>query len=156
MTAIRGVRTAAWALTAATGVTLLSPTTAQAASGQSALQRTVIALVNAQRTLAGCSALSQKANLDHSAVAHAAEMSTMDYFSHSSYDGTTWYNRIKSFGVKYPGGENIAAGFFSATTVMTAWMNSPGHRANILDCQFKSIGVGQAANGGYWVEDFSY
>jgi uncharacterized protein YkwD len=83
-------------------------------------------------------------------------MSATDYFSHSSADGTTWYARIKSFGVKYPGGENIAEGFYSAAAVMAAWLASPGHRANILDCRFRSIGVGQASAGGYWVQDFGY
>jgi uncharacterized protein YkwD len=129
---------------------------ADAASGQAVLQRTVIASVNTARVANGCKALSQKADLDHSAVAHARDMSANDYFSHSSADGRTWYARVKSFGTKYPGGENIAAGFYSAASVEAAWMASPGHRANILDCQFTSIGVGQASNGGYWVEDFSY
>ena len=154
----RTVRPAVWAIAAATGLALAGPAaTADAATSPAeALRHTVIALVNVARTANGCTALRETAALDRSATSHARDMSANDYFSHSSLDGTSWYARVHSFGTKYPGGENIAMGFYSATSVMTAWLASPGHRANILDCQFKSIGVGQAGNGGYWVEDFAY
>ena len=59
-------------------------------------------------------------------------------------------------GYPTPGGENIAQGQTSAQQVMTDWMNSSGHRANILNCQFTAIGVGLNTNGWYWTQDFGY
>ncbi|HEX3825931.1 MAG TPA: CAP domain-containing protein [Sporichthyaceae bacterium] len=156
---IRGLaRPAAWVVTAATGLALAGPAPAAdaATSHAETLRHTVIALVDAARVTNGCKALRETADLDRSATSHATEMSADDYFSHSSADGTSWYIRLQSFGTKYPGGENIAMGYYSTASVMAAWLASPGHRANILDCQFKSVGVGQAPDGGYWVEDFAY
>jgi uncharacterized protein YkwD len=156
---IQGVaRPAVWAVVIATGLALAGPApAADAATSQAeTLRHTVIALVNAARATTGCKALRETADLDRSATSHAQNMSANDYFSHSSYNGTSWYTRLESFGTKYPGGENIAMGFYSAASVMAAWLASPGHRANIADCQFKSIGIGQAPSGGYWVEDFAY
>jgi uncharacterized protein YkwD len=151
-------RPAVWAITAATGLALAGPApAADAATSQAeTLRHTVIALVNVARAANGCKALRETADLDRSATSHAQDMSANNYFSHSSLDGTSWYTRLQSFGTKYPGGENIAMGYYSASSVMAAWLASPGHRANILDCQFKSIGIGQASDGGYWVEDFAY
>jgi uncharacterized protein YkwD len=154
----RVARCAVWGVAAATGLALAgpAPTADAATSPAETLRHAVIALVNTARAANGCPALRETAALDRSATAHARDMSANDYFSHSSRDGTTWYSRVKSFGVKYPGGENIAMGFTSPTSVMQAWLASPGHRANILDCQFKTIGVGGVSAGGYWVEDFAY
>ena len=151
-------RPAVWAVVAATGLALAGPAPAAdaATSHAETLRHAVIALVDTARAATSCKALRETADLDRSATSHAQEMSADDYFSHSSADGTGWYARLQSFGTKYPGGENIAMGYYSAASVMAAWLASPGHRANILDCQFKSIGIGQASDGGYWVQDFSY
>jgi uncharacterized protein YkwD len=85
-------------------------------------------------------------------------MAVKGYFSHTGQDGRSPFDRIKQAG--YPGrmmGENIAAGQTSAAAVMQAWMNSPGHRANILNCGYKEVGVGYVAGGSmrhYWTQNF--
>ena len=62
---------------------------------------------------------------------------------------------MRSFGISYSyAGETIAMGSSSAQSVVEAWMNSTGHRANILSAKFTSIGVGYVANGGYWTQWF--
>lgn len=83
-------------------------------------------------------------------------MSVKKYFSHTAADGTTWISRIKAAGHSKPGGENIARGLTSAGAVMTGWMNSLGHKANIVNCKFKTVGVGWGTAGNYWVQDFGY
>lgn len=79
-----------------------------------------------------------------------------NYFSHVSQDGRKFDTRIRNAGYPSPGGENIAKGHTSPTAVMTAWMNSTGHRANILNCTFTTIGVGFDARGNYWVQNFGH
>lgn len=116
----------------------------------------VVKLTNVKRAVKGCKALKVSKRLTTSAQRHANDMSKKDYFSHTSADGTTWDQRIERAGWKRPAGENIAVGFPSAVGVLKGWMDSPGHKRNILDCNFKYIGVGYAADGGYWVQDFGY
>ena len=94
------------------------------------------------------------------ARAHSADMATKGYFDHTSPDGRSPFDRMRAAG--YRGnlmGENIAAGQRTAAAVETAWMNSPGHRANILNCGYKVIGIGVATRssspyGIYWTQDF--
>ncbi len=118
----------------------------------------VLTLVNAQRAKVGCRALRVDARLQRAALAHSADMARRRYFSHTSLDGRTFVDRIRAQG--YTGrrlGENIAAGYRTPSAVMTAWMKSPGHRANILDCRYTAIGVGVATGGPYgvyWTQDF--
>ncbi len=83
-------------------------------------------------------------------------MSEHDYFSHTSRSGRTWDSRITKAGWKYPGGENIARGFSSPAGVVKAWLKSPGHKRNIMDCNFRYIGIGYDSDGDYWVQDFGY
>jgi len=89
---------------------------------------------------------------------HSADMAKNDYFSHVSLDGRTFVDRIARAG--YPRGsaaaENIAAGYGSAKAVVQGWMDSPGHRRNIMSCGSKAVGVGLAYRGGkpYWTQDF--
>ena len=73
-------------------------------------------------------------------------------FSHTGPDGSDFSERVRAAGYDDPGGENIAQGQTSADEVMTDWMNSPGHRQNILDCSFRTLGVGEASD--YWVQEF--
>lgn len=120
------------------------------------LRASVIELTNTARAVKGCDPLKDKAQLTRAAQAHAADMAATRYFSHTSKNGRSWDDRILAAGWKSPGGENIAFGFDDATRVVKAWMDSPGHRRNILDCTFTSIGVGYSATGGYWVQDFGY
>ena len=81
--------------------------------------------------------------LQLTAEGHSQDMAINDYFSHNTPDGTTPWDRIRAQGYFYSmAGENIAAGYASPESVVQAWMNSDGHRANILNCGFKDIGVG--------------
>ncbi len=118
----------------------------------------VISLVNAARADAGCGPVSANGALTSAAQAHSADMAANDYFSHTSQDGRSFADRIRAAG--YSGGamaENIAAGQSSASSVMAGWMDSAGHRANILNCTYRHIGVGVAQGGSYgtyWTQDF--
>lgn len=118
----------------------------------------VLTLVNAERAKAGCGSLATSSALQQAAQGHSADMAANDYFSHTSQDGRTFADRIRAAG--YTGGaiaENIAAGQATASAVMTSWMNSPGHRANILNCAYRYLGVGYAKGGTYgtyWTQDF--
>jgi uncharacterized protein YkwD len=114
----------------------------------------VFALVNQARTQAGCKALADDPRLDMAAQQHSDDMSSRDYFSHTTPEGVTFDKRELAAGYPNPGGENIAQGQTSAQQVMTAWMNSSGHRANILNCSFVAIGIGLNTNRWYWTQDF--
>lgn len=116
----------------------------------------VFALVNQNRAAAGCKALTEDPRLDNAAQAHSVDMATQHYFSHTTPAGVTFDKREEAAGYPSPGGENIAMGQTSAQQVMTDWMNSPGHRANILNCSFTAIGIGLDTNGWYWTQDFGY
>lgn len=139
-------------------------TTEEAASREPAPQRAapaaagstggVVSATNAERRAAGCDDLSVDLRLVAAAQGHADDMSENGYFSHTGQDGREFDDRISDEGHPSPGGENIAAGQETAEAVMQAWMDSPGHRRNILDCSFSSIGVGYAADGDYWVQNF--
>jgi uncharacterized protein YkwD len=118
----------------------------------------VLDLVNAQRQSAGCQPLTANSTLTAVARAHSTDMATRNFFSHTNPDGLSPFDRMRAAG--YNGklmGENIAAGYSTAQAVMTAWMNSAGHRANILNCGYAEIGIGYATGGSYghyWTQDF--
>jgi uncharacterized protein YkwD len=115
----------------------------------------VVALTNAQRVKAGCKPLKVDSRLNLSAQRHSADMAKRNYFEHEDPDGHDFADREKAAGfVGDSGGENIAMGQTSAAEVMNDWMNSPGHRRNILDCSFTMIGVGYVADGHYWTQNF--
>ncbi|GHG23574.1 MULTISPECIES: CAP domain-containing protein [Amycolatopsis] len=116
----------------------------------------VIALVNDERAKAGCDPLTEESHVTKAAQDFSDLMSEKNFFSHTSPDGTTFDQRIKQAGYPKPGAENIARGQTSAAKVMDSWMNSEGHRANILNCSLKKIGVGVTTDGWYWVQDFGY
>lgn len=118
--------------------------------------REVVRLTNIERARHGCPALSMDSRLGRSAGGHAQDMSRRHYFSHDSKDGRSWSQRIRRAGYRDPGGENIARGFRRPEAVVSAWMHSPSHWANILRCGFRRIGIGFAAPGSYWVQDFGY
>lgn len=121
-----------------------------------ALRSSIVHLTNVARVAHGCRPLRQNSRLQKAAQGHANDMARKHYFAHDSINGTIWWKRIMKAGYKNPGGENIARGFGSTTSVVTAWLNSPEHRRNIMDCQFRTIGVGFNGNGDYWVQDFGY
>ncbi|MFP5022940.1 CAP domain-containing protein [Pseudonocardia phyllosphaerae] len=112
----------------------------------------VVTLTNAQRKIAGCGNLTPDARLDKAAQGHSDEMARTGTLSHDSADGRSFADRITAAGYPSPGAENVAQGQPDAATVVKDWMNSEGHRRNILDCSLTTIGVGES--GGYWTQDF--
>ncbi|WP_025273896.1 CAP domain-containing protein [Haloglycomyces albus] len=117
----------------------------------------VVRLVNQRRTEANCPDVEPIDTLEHAAYGHAEDMGVNDYFSHTSQDGRSPSDRAAAAGHQGGVGENIAAGQQTAEEVMRAWMNSDGHRANILNCDWTVIGVGHFVNDSgtpYWVQNF--
>ncbi|GHC67940.1 CAP domain-containing protein [Streptomyces flavofungini] len=132
-----------------------APSDAGSASGSTAQQ--VLTLVNAERQQAGCRPLTNNSKLATAAQRHSADMKARNYFSHTSPDGTDPGQRITAAGYRWSTyGENIARGQQTAKSVMTSWMNSEGHRANILNCSFKELGVGivKGSGGPWWTQNF--
>lgn len=119
-------------------------------------EEALLAEVNAERATAGCGPLHSDSRLDQAARLHAEDMAANDYFSHTSLDGRSPTDRAAQQGHSGGVGENIAAGYRDTASVMEGWMNSEGHRANILNCGYDSIGIGIADRGGtlYWVQKF--
>ncbi|MEV6304274.1 CAP domain-containing protein [Actinoplanes sp. NPDC051861] len=117
----------------------------------------VIALTNAQRTANGCGALRADDRLTTAARAHSADMAAKNFFSHTGSDGSDFVTRIKRTGYTGASAENIAKGYRTPQAVVTGWMNSSGHRANILNCRSIAVGVGlviKADGTTYWTQDF--
>lgn len=118
----------------------------------------VVKLVNEERAKAGLPALNVMTDLTAAANVRAVEIKQS--FSHTRPNGTSFSTAIKEQGVSFRGsGENIAWGQKTPQQVMNGWMNSDGHRANILNKNFKNIGVGyyQDEKGtNYWVQLFTY
>ncbi|MFF1380598.1 sigma-70 family RNA polymerase sigma factor [Streptomyces sp. NPDC058308] len=117
----------------------------------------VVALVNTERAKAGCGPVRSNGKLATAAAKHSADMAARDYFDHTSPDGTDPGDRITAAGYRWSTyGENIARGQRSPASVMDSWMNSPGHRANILNCDFKELGVGinNGSGGPWWTQAF--
>lgn len=116
----------------------------------------VTALVNEARADNGCGPVRVDERIAEAAQQHSTDMALRDYFSHDSLEGLSFSDRILDAGYPSPAGENIAKGQRTAEQVMNDWMNSPGHRANILNCDFDTIGVGLDKNGWLWTQDFGY
>lgn len=118
----------------------------------------VVKLVNQERAKEGLPALTVDANIEKAALVRAME--TEKSFSHTRPDGRTFSTALTEAGVTFRGaGENIAYGQKTPEQVMEGWMNSPGHRANIMNKNFTKIGVGyyQNSNGvKYWTQLFTY
>ena len=118
-------------------------------------ERAVVSLVNEIRAQYGLSALTLDKSLCRYARVKSQDMQQNGYFSHESPTYGSPFDMMRSFGISYSyAGENIAMGYASAQSVVEAWMNSAGHRANILSANLASIGVGYVANGGYWTQWF--
>ncbi|MBH8555205.1 CAP domain-containing protein [Nostocaceae cyanobacterium CENA357] len=113
----------------------------------------VLQLTNQERAKNGLSALKANSELNYSADKYAELMAERNYFSHTGPDGSKPWDRAKAVGFEAQTmGENIAAGQKTPEEVVKAWMNSPGHRANILNPRFTQLGVGFEKN--YWVQNF--
>ncbi|MEV7173004.1 CAP domain-containing protein [Streptomyces sp. NPDC093224] len=127
-------------------------------TGHSAEEDAVVTLVNQARAQAGCGPVRANPPLASLAGAFSKDMATRGFFGHDDPDGNTPWDRAAKAGIGGLGGENIARGQGDADAVMKAWMNSPGHKANILNCEFRTLGVGvYAADGGpWWTQDFGF
>ncbi|MGM0884562.1 MAG: CAP domain-containing protein [Bacillota bacterium] len=113
----------------------------------------VLQLVNSQRTKAGLGSLSMDDKLANMAMVKAQDMIQNNYFDHNSPTYGSPFDMMRQFQITYrAAGENIAKGQSSPEQVMNDWMNSPGHRANILNSSFTKIGV--AYYNGAWVQEF--
>ncbi|MFI5865422.1 CAP domain-containing protein [Streptomyces sp. NPDC051546] len=129
-----------------------APSGSAAPSGAAA---EVLALVNQERAAAGCSALTVNAQLAKAAQDHSEDMAAHSTMSHTGSDGSDPGQRITRAGYQWRTyAENVAYGYDTAAKVMDGWMNSPGHKRNILDCNVKEIGIGLAQPGHYWTQDF--
>ena len=118
-------------------------------------ERAVVSLVNEIRVQYGLAALTIDESLCRYARVKSQDMHDSRYFDHNSPAYGSPFDMMRSFGISYAyAGENIAQGYVSAEAVVDAWMNSAGHRANILSADFTSIGVGYVADGGYWTQWF--
>ena len=118
-------------------------------------EREVVRLVNVEREKAGLKSLTHDWELSRVARIKSQDMKDNKYFSHTSPTYGSPFQMMKSFGIKYrSAGENIARGQTTPQAVVNAWMNSSGHRANILNPSFTHIGVGYVADGKYWTQMF--
>jgi uncharacterized protein YkwD len=142
--------------------TATKTTTSAPSGGSGTAEAQVLKLTNDERAKAGCGALKTNTALTKAAEAHAADMVDQHYFAHDSLDGRSPFDRMKAAG--YRGGamaENIAVGYQDPAAVVEGWMNSAGHRKNILNCTYTVIGIGYDAGqvkpdwgNGSWVQDF--
>jgi uncharacterized protein YkwD len=118
----------------------------------------VVSITNAERRAHGCAPLTVDPRLSRAAYQHSKDMAVRGYFDHDTPEGRSFGDReiANGFPADKTGGENIAYGQQTAAIVMNVWMHSAGHRANILSCEFTTIGVGYYADGDYWTQDFGY
>ena len=120
-----------------------------------AFESEVIRLVNEQRTQNGLKPLTANWELSRVARYKSQDMVDNRYFSHTSPTYGTPFQMMKAFGLRFrTAGENIAYGQRTPQAVVNAWMNSSGHRANILNASYTQIGVGYVSSGHYWTQMF--
>jgi len=137
-------------LLAAAPLVLAAQTPALAfASPEAELMSLIVTQTNQLRNAAGCGQLDVDQELITASVVQSDYMATTGTFSHIGQGGSNFVGRAQAAGYTSPAGENIAWGYDTATEVMTAWMASPPHRSNILNCAVHSIGTGvtYAADG---------
>ncbi|MEU6815365.1 CAP domain-containing protein [Streptomyces sp. NPDC046860] len=135
--------------------TTAAPSTPQPAATASGEVARIVELVNAERAKVGCSPVKLNSTLSKAAQDHSADMAAHNTMSHTGSDGSDPGSRITAAGYQWSAyGENVAYGYSTPEQVMAGWMNSSGHRENILNCSFKEIGVGLAQPGSYWTQDF--
>ena len=141
-----------------TKATPTKATTAPNLTADDKLEKEVVTLVNQERAKQGLAALKDNSEVSNVARTKSEDMRDKNYFSHTSPTYGSPFDMMKKFGITYTAaGENIAMGQPTAASVMNAWMNSPGHKANILSKDFTEIGVGVAKdkNGTiYWTQQF--
>lgn len=139
--------------TSAPSTTPSQPSESAGTTEQSNFASEVVNLVNKERANAGLKPLTVHAKLTTVALDKAKDMSNNNYFSHTSPTHGSPFDMMKAYGISYGyAGENIAKGQRTPQEVMNSWMNSQGHRENILSPNFTMIGVGYY--NGYWVQEF--
>jgi uncharacterized protein YkwD len=151
--------TAAFGVCAAVSVVTEAPASAAVTwtSTDTTIENQITRLVNTKRAAAHCGALRTDERLRTAARKHSADMVTKSFFSHTGSNGSTFVTREQAANYWAPSAENIAWGYSTPTAVVNAWMNSPVHRTNLLNCASKAVGVGVArkADGtAYWTQDF--
>ncbi|OQR55569.1 CAP domain-containing protein [Bacillus sp. CDB3] len=128
---------------------------AEEAKSLSEFEQRVVELTNAERAKQGLSALQIDTELSKVARIKSEDMQKNNYFDHNSPTYGSPFDMMKKFGISYTSaGENIAQGQRTPEEVVQAWMNSAGHRANILNNGFTHIGVGYVESGNYWTQQF--
>ncbi|MEU5208704.1 CAP domain-containing protein [Streptomyces sp. NPDC020742] len=136
-----------------------APAGARAATGTAAqFAQKIVELVNAQRAQHGCGPLTVDARLQKAAQAHSDDMAARNYYEHNTPEGVDPGTRMTNAGFAWQSwAENIFKSPKDPATAMDGWMKSPGHRDNILNCSYKSTGVGvnMSANGPWWTQDFA-
>lgn len=141
------------------GMVMVAAPANAAVVSEAKLQGDIVYLTNKQRALHGCKAVHADARLTAAARAHSSYMGRTGSFSHTGSGGSTFGYRIRAAHYPRPLAENIAFGYRSGLDVMKAWLASPGHRANLLNCKATTVGVGAvyASNGTpYFTQDFGY
>ena len=149
------------AMTLACTPTSGAPTGANLAAGDAtrAWEVEMLARINAERSAVGAAPLTPCGTLTWAAQGHSLDQAAHGTMTHTGSDGSTLRTRAERAG--YTGwtalGENVAYGYPTVDAVMNGWMNSTGHRENLLNSSFTSVGLGQAAGSGgtpYWTQDF--
>ena len=124
-------------------------------SSVASYEHEVVRLVNEIRQQNGLKPLIENWELSRVARYKSQDMLDNRYFSHTSPTYGSPFQMIKAFGLSYrTAGENIAKGYASPQAVVNGWMNSSGHRANILNVSYTQIGIGYVAQGNYWTQMF--
>lgn len=128
------------------------PTTATAPSYElSEFEREIVQLTNAEREKQGLPTLQVDHSLSYVAKKKSEDMVANQYFAHNSPVYGSVFDMLNEFGIYYTyAGENLAYGYATPETVVSAWMNSEGHRNNILNANYTHIGVGYVSKGHYW------
>ena len=130
----------------------------------SSFEQRVLTLTNQARSQAGLTPLTYDPQLGELAEGHSEDMLARDFFDHTSPDGMTFGDRVNQAGINAIAAENIAAGAPTPESVVEGWLNSPGHRANILNPSLTRLGVGHVFSANdpgterwqhYWTQVFS-
>ncbi|MFF4662728.1 CAP domain-containing protein [Streptomyces sp. NPDC001282] len=118
----------------------------------------VLALVNEERAKAGCSPVTTSASLTSLAQDLSEDMAARGFFDHTDPDGRSPWDRASDAGVRGLAAENIARGQADARAVMDSWLHSEGHRRNILNCDYRTLGVGvhRGPGGPWWTQEFGF
>lgn len=142
---------------AALGVVSAAPAGAAAPQGLTTSAQLVLDRTNTARAAAGCAPLTAAAPLTASAAAQSRRMASERRLSHSALDLRALAGQLAGEGVRVRrAAENVASGY-DAASVVAAWLASPGHRANVLDCRMTRVGIAEVpgASGPYWTQVFT-